>query len=111
MAAQIILAQTSRQGTYMSASYLVPTSATWVKVAADIDDAHLIAVGKSLKVAIESSVDNGLQWTPRYAFNWEAPSEEQPFTEVPGSAFHNMRVRAVLDVPSAMRVGATIEIV
>lgn len=105
----VVLSQANRQGTWISASYQVPANVSVFRMWGDVAPNDLNST-KTFRLAVESSDDNGQTWAPRYAFGFAGPMTEQPYLEVAASAFAGQRVRAVLDVPETMRLGATVDV-
>lgn len=98
-----------RVGDYVSPGYDLPVGATLCCLTADIGASDRGST-KSFRLALEASSDGGQTWRPHYAFGWTGPSDVDPWLEVPVGALVGQRVRAVLSVPAAIEIGASVEV-
>lgn len=108
MPEQVVLNQAIRQGTYISASMLVPSSGyADVTILADISQADLQST-KQMHWQVQSSADNGASWVTRYGGTWTGPTDGQPAISVGLAPLAGLRVRVVVDIPVSMRIGASV---
>lgn len=110
MPTAVVLNQEVRQGTFESASFVIPTGISRIDVIGDIHVSDRNDSGNSLSIRVFVSMDNGAVWVFIGGAAWRGnPSGKNPtlgLQEI--DRYAGGLIRAEVDIPRQMRVGAIV---
>lgn len=116
----VVLAQQSRQGTFVSAPVSIPTTITGIRIYANIALADKLSDGLTMSLNVERSEDAGVTWLDLAGFGWTSygaagypagkdgivnPDPSLSFSPLP---FLGQLFRVTTVIPQPLTVGATI---
>lgn len=114
----VVLASQQRQGTFISASQLLPNDDTVksVRISLQIPTADFEDVNNSIKLNIEVSFDGGNNFVGQGGITWKGGRfvdkfgnvDPDPYVEFGLRDYAGLPVRATVDIPTRMRVGVTV---
>lgn len=120
VASTSILNQTQRQGTLMSSSFDIPLDSTIsrITVQADIPTADYEDTRNSFMLNVEVFDEIAQAWKQDSGFGWRGGRQigrggvvnPPPTMGLDAVGFRGKRIRAVVDIPIQMRIGATVTV-
>lgn len=112
----VVLAPAVRSGQIISPGVQAPANILGIRFTLNLLLADKVAEGLTASLHVEHSVDGSTNWLPVCGFGWTSygaagfRNNPDPFLTFKPSAFPNEFFRAILDVPQALNVGATIQV-